>query len=82
LRYCTADVLRGSVGEVEVAHHVLGFRRIKGDVAPVDVRHQSPVAAFGEPVDDALDLVVEPPPLLDNNDARRAAASIRLAVVA
>ncbi len=58
LKYCTADVLTGGVGEVEVRHQVVRFVGGRGGFAPVEVRHECPVASFGEPIRGLLDLIV------------------------
>ncbi len=49
-----------------------GFVGSFGDLAAVKIRHKRAVSGFGEPVGGLLDLLVEPPPLLDADKSVRA----------
>jgi hypothetical protein len=51
---------------------VVCFVGSRGDLAPVEIRHECPVTSFGEPISGLLDLIVEPPPFLDDDKAGRA----------
>ena len=66
-----ADVLPGGIGKIEIVIRwsLLGGLR---DLAPVEIGHERPIARFGEPVGGLLDLIVEPPPFLDDDKAGRA----------
>ena len=68
-------VLSGSPGPVQARHHMVGLVRTLGDPPPVEVRHQGAVSLPGQPVGHALDLAVEPPPLLNHHHAGRVTAT-------
>ena len=48
---------------------MLGFLRLEGELAPVEVRHERPVPGRRELVGDPLDLIVQAPPFLNHDDA-------------
>src|SRR5882757_163360 len=64
--------LKQSSKKVEVGHHVACLVGRFGDFAAVEVRHEPPVSSLGEPVGSLLDLIVEPPPLLNADKPGRA----------
>jgi hypothetical protein len=66
-----ANVLLGGIGKVEALHHVAGLIGSFGDFATIEVRDERAVADLGEPVGSLLDLIVEPPPLLNADKAGR-----------
>ena len=68
------DVLVRGADEVEAAHHVVGLVRLLRHAALVEVGRQRVVARAREAIGDAADLVVQPPPFLDHDDARLALA--------
>jgi len=68
----SAHVLSGGVAEIQVLHQVLGLVCLQRDLAAIQVGHQRAITRRRELVRHAADLVVQTPPLLDHNDARRA----------
>ena len=68
------NVLVGGADEIEAAHHVIGFIRLLRDAAFVEVWRQGVVTGRGEAVGGGLDLIVEAPPFLDDDNAGLALA--------
>lgn len=62
------DILRGGVGEVEVLHQVLSFGSFEPEIAPIEVWNQRAKSSGGILLGHALDLFVDAPPLLDNDE--------------
>ena len=60
---------RGGPVDGQVRHHLAGVVGVVGDLAAVQVRGQRDEALGGEAVADVDDVVVEAPPLLDDDDA-------------
>ena len=77
-----AYVLTCGVAEIQVSHQVFGLLRVEANLTAVQIRDECAVAAFGVPVRDTFDLIVEPPPLLNDDDTRRLPAGSRLNVEA
>jgi hypothetical protein len=77
-----AHVLAGGHREVQPLHQMLGFVRLERDFAAIKIRHQGPVPGRRELVGHAPNLVVESPPLLNHDDARRGRAARALGKVA
>jgi hypothetical protein len=61
---CTAPRISG--------HQVMRLLGLDRRLAAVQIRHQREVAREGQPVGDSTDLIIDPPPLLDDDDCRRA----------
>ena len=49
---------------------MFGLFLIESELPAIEIRHQRAIAPRGIAVRDALDLVVQPPPLLDDDDGR------------
>jgi hypothetical protein len=64
-----AQILVRRVGEIELAHQMVGLVRLGGKTALVEIRGERVVAGAGKAVGNPADLVVEPPPFLDHHDA-------------
>src|SRR5688572_18840941 len=57
---------------------MLGLLRIEADLAAIEIGYECTVAERCVALGDALDLVVQAPPLLDDDDARRPGSGRRL----
>ena len=77
-----ANVLRGGIAKVERAHEVVCFFRFDGGFASVQVGHQCLKAGNGKAICDAANLVIEPPPFLDDHNGRGLGFACRLGQVA
>src|SRR5947208_437107 len=60
------------IGEIKVAHQVVGLIRDRREATLVEIGGKGVVAGARKPVGDAADLIVETPPFLDHDDARPA----------
>src|SRR5262249_34804052 len=69
LRRAPQILMRG-IRKIEIAHQMVRLVRHGGQPALVEVRRERIVPGAGKPGGDAADLVVEPPPLLDDDDPR------------
>ena len=72
-----ADILLRRVVPIEALHQVARLLSIARDLAAKEIRDERPKASAGEPIGDRLDLSIEPPPFLDDDDAGSLCVVIR-----
>src|SRR5438105_4224387 len=77
-----ADVLGCRVAEVQAAHQVLGLLRVETDFAAIEIGHERAVSLLRVVIGHAPDVIVDTPPLLDDDEARRFRAVRGLGVIA
>ncbi len=70
MQHRAADILAGGIAEIEAAHQMFGFGGLYRRLAAVQVGNQCGVAGGGKAVGNTADLVVQPPPFLDHDQAR------------
>ena len=66
--YCSAHVLFCRAYPVEPTHHMVGFVRIGGHPPFVQIWCEGAEARCGEALAHPTDLLIEPPPFLDDHD--------------
>ena len=64
-----AQILVRRVWEIEVGHQMVGFVGHGGEAALIEVGSERVVAGPRKSIRDAANLIVEPPPLLNDHDA-------------
>src|SRR5262249_18930789 len=64
------------LAEVERLHHLAGLVGVLGELAVIEVGHDRGEAGGGVALGDGLDLVVDAPPLLDDDDTGRLTGAI------
>src|SRR5918994_390950 len=79
---CAPDVLPSGIGKVEIRHQVFCFSSIQSHFSLVQVWNQGAVSFRRATLGDSFDLIVESPPFLDDDQARRVIVASRAGKIA